>query len=238
VKTKKPRLHAAIAQDLGVGIVSGRYRPGHILDGEIESSEQFSVSRTAYREAIRTLAAKGLVNSRPKVGTRVTPQHDWNLLDADVLRWIFHGEPEPEIMQRLFELRSIVEPEAAALAARRRTQRHLDDMRIALKEMRDFTLRTEAGRLADQRFHSALLSASDNPFIISMTKSVTAAVAALTEFKQRVTPLRRDPVPDHERVYDAIAAKAPDKARIAMAELIRLAVMDTPMRRHMRAKKT
>jgi DNA-binding FadR family transcriptional regulator len=207
------------------------------LDGEIESSEQLSVSRTAYREAVRTLAAKGLVSSRPKVGTRVNQQHEWNLLDADVLGWIFQGEPEPEVMQRLFELRSIVEPEAAALAAKRRTQQQLDDMRQALKQMREHTLRTEAGRLADQDFHSALLSASDNPFIISMTRSVTAAVAALTEYKQRVTPLRRDPVPDHERVYDAVAAKDPAKARIAMAELIRLAVMDTPMRRKTKYKK-
>jgi DNA-binding FadR family transcriptional regulator len=224
-----------IARDLGMGIVSGRFRPGHILDGEVESSEQLSVSRTASREAVRILAAKGLVSSRPRVGTRVNPQREWNLLDTDVLGWIFHGDPEPEVMQNLFELRSIVEPEAAALAAKRRTQAHLDVMRLALNEMRVNTLHTEEGRLADQNFHAALLGASANPFIISLTNGVTAAVAALTEFKERVAPLRRDPIPDHERVYDAVAAKEPELARKAMAELIRLAIIDTPMRR--RSKK-
>jgi DNA-binding FadR family transcriptional regulator len=138
-------------------------------------------------------------------------------------------------MQNLFELRSIVEPEAAALAAKRRTQAHLDVMRLALNEMRVNTLHTEEGRLADQNFHAALLGASANPFIISLTNGVTAAVAALTEFKERVAPLRRDPIADHERVYDAVAAKEPELARKAMAELIRLAIIDTPMRR--RSKK-
>src|SRR4029079_1291660 len=111
------RLHGSMARDLGVLIVSGRYRPGHILDGEVEASEQRRVSRTAYREALRILAAKGLVNSRPRVGTRVSALEQWHLLDPDVLSWAFSGEPEPEVLHGLFELRSIVEPAAAALAA-------------------------------------------------------------------------------------------------------------------------
>ena len=91
---KKLRLHGSIARDLGVQIVSGHYEPGHVLDGEIEASERLEVSRTAYREAMRILAAKGLVESRPKVGTRVSPQARWHLLDPDVLSWIFAGEPD------------------------------------------------------------------------------------------------------------------------------------------------
>src|SRR5436189_2967313 len=99
---KSLRLHGSIARDLGVLIVSGRYRPGHILDGEVEASEQRRVSRTAYREALRILAAKGLVNSRPRVGTRVSAQEQWQLLDPDVLTWAFAGEPEPEVLHGLF----------------------------------------------------------------------------------------------------------------------------------------
>lgn len=234
---KALRLHGAIARDLGVMIVSGRYRPGHILDGEVESSEQLNVSRTAYREAVRILAAKGLVDSRPRVGTRVSPQHEWHLLDPDVLAWIFSGDPEPDILHALFELRAIVEPAATALAAERRAQRHLDTMRRALDLMQKHTLQVEAGRAADREFHAALLNASGNPFIISLTNGVTAAVEALTEFKQRTGPLKRDPVPDHERVYDAVAAKDTAAARTAMAELIRLAIADTPIRERPKAKK-
>ena len=227
---KALRLHGSIARDIGVLIVTGRYRPGHILDGEVEASEQRKVSRTAYREAVRILSAKGLVNSRPRVGTRVSALEQWHLLDPDVLSWVFSGEPEPEVLHGLFELRTIVEPAAAALAATLRNQRHLDAMRRALDAMSHFTLHVEEGRNADKDFHAALLAATANPFIVSLTNGVTAAVNALTEFKQRIAPLKRDPAPDHWRVYDAIAAKDADGARAAMGELIRLAIMDTPIR--------
>jgi DNA-binding FadR family transcriptional regulator len=231
---KSLRLHGSIARDLGVLIVSGRYRPGHILDGEVEASEQRRVSRTAYREALRILAAKGLVNSRPRVGTRVSALEQWHLLDPDVLAWAFSGEPEPEVLHGLFELRTIVEPAAAALAAVRRDQSHLDTMRRALDAMSLHTLNVEQGRLADKEFHAALLRATANPYIVSLTNGVTAAVNALTEFKQRIAPLKRDPVPDHMRVYDAIAAKDAEGARAAMTELIRLAIMDTPIKQRPR----
>lgn len=228
---KRLRLHGSIARDLGILIVSGRYRPGHVLDTEVDSSEQLRVSRTAYREAMKILAAKGLVEAKPRVGTRVNDPRQWRLLDPDVLTWMFSDEPEPELLHSLFELRSIVEPQAAALAAHRRTQRDLDAMRAGLDAMRTHTLAKEAGRLGDQHFHEAVLLASGNRFLISLTDGVTAAVAALTEFKQRARPLRRDPVPDHERVYDALAAKDAEAAQRAMAELIRLAILDTPIRR-------
>jgi DNA-binding FadR family transcriptional regulator len=227
---KALRLHGSIAHELGLLIVSGRYRPGHVLDGEVEASEQRKVSRTAYREAVRILAAKGLVHSRPRGGTRVSPVEQWHLLDPDVLSWVFTGEPEAEVLHGLFELRTIVEPAAAALAATRRNQQHLDSMRQALDAMTQHTLHVEDGRIADQKFHAALLLATGNPFIVSLTNGVTAAVNALTEFKQRIAPLKRDPVPDHWRVYDAIAAKDAEAARAAMAELIRLAIMDTPIK--------
>jgi DNA-binding FadR family transcriptional regulator len=228
------RLHGIIARDIGVLIVSGRYRQGQVLDGEIEASSQRKVSRTAYREAVRILAAKGLVHSRPRVGTRVSPLEQWHLLDPDVLSWAFSGEPEPEVLHGLFELRAIVEPAAAALAAMRRSQKHLDSMGRALDAMAAHTLHVPEGRIADQQFHAALLAATGNPFVVSLTNGVTAAVTALTEFKQRIAPLKRDPVPDHLRVYDAIAAKNPDAARDAMAELIRLAIMDTPVKQRPR----
>jgi DNA-binding FadR family transcriptional regulator len=232
---KALRLHGSIAREIGVLIVSGRYRPGHILDGEVEASEQRKVSRTAYREAMRILSAKGLVHSRPRVGTRVSPLEEWHLLDPDVLAWAFSGEPEPEVLHGLFELRAIVEPAAAALAATRRTQTHLDSMHRALEAMARHTLNVEEGRVADKEFHAGLLMSTNNPFIVSLTNGVTAAVNSLTEFKQRISPLKRDPVPDHWRVYDAIAAKDAEGARAAMSELIRLAIMDTPIKQRPRA---
>jgi len=220
------RLHGSIARDLGVLIVSGRYKPGELLNGEVSASDRLQVSRGAYREAMRILSAKGLVESRPKVGTRVSQPENWHLLDPDVLSWIFEFEPDRKLLVDLFELRNIVEPRAAALAAERRTQAHLDAMSRALKEMAAHTLAVEAGRQADQDFHAALIQASGNAFLVSMISGVGAAIAWTTIFKLRDNPLRRDPLPDHVRVYEAVEAKDPAAAHAAMEDLIDLALLD------------
>ena len=225
------RLHGAIAQRIGMAIVSGDYAPGEVLDGEVAASEQLSVSRAAYREAVRILAAKGLVDARPKIGTRVNPLSKWNWLDPDILEWIFQSEPERAVLDGLFELRDLVEPGAAALAARRRSAAQLKALRRFLDQMRRCTLSTEEGQQADQGFHAALLDATHNPFLIALATSVGAAVHATTVFKQRERPLRRDPIPDHERVYEAISKRDPDRAEAAMRSLIKLARSDTPVTR-------
>ena len=222
------RIHGTIARQLGIAIVSGRYAPGEILEGEIVSSEQFAVSRTAYREALRILAAKGLIDARPKVGTRVNPRSQWNFLDTDVLEWIFETDPDAQVLNALFELRDLVEPAAAALAATRRTPAQLAAMRQSLEEMRVHTLATEAGQHADQAFHAMLLQATQNPFLVSLATSVGAAIHITTVFKQRNEPLRRNPMPDHDRVCAAIAGRDAAGARAAMRRLIRLARIDTP----------
>jgi DNA-binding FadR family transcriptional regulator len=176
---------------------------------------------------VRILAAKGLVESRPKVGTKVSQPDRWHLLDPDVLSWIFEFEPDETLLNNLFELRRIIEPEAAALAAARRTDAHLESMSRALDGMAKYTLAQEAGRVADQQFHSALLSASGNAFLVSLTTGVGAAVSWTTIFKQRENPLARDPVPDHLRVYEAVKAADPQAAHKAMTNLVDLAFLDT-----------
>ncbi len=225
---KALRLHGAIARKLGIKIVSGKYRPGDLLSGEISSAEQLAVSRTAYREAIRILAAKGLVEARPKAGTRINPQSKWHLLDPDVLDWTFESEPDLVLLESLFELRNVVESAAAGFAAQRRTVAHLKSMRTALQDMAAHTLATESGRQADLDFHTALLMATANPFIISLANGVRAAIRTTTNYKYRKRALRRDPLPDHLRVFEAIAARDSPKAQAAMSALIRLARMDTP----------
>jgi DNA-binding FadR family transcriptional regulator len=220
------RIHQSIARDLGTAILSGRYQPGEGFEGEIERSEQLHVSRSAYREAVRILIAKGLVESRPKAGTRVTPRERWNLLDPDVLAWMFEGEPDERFIRDLFELRGVIEPAASAFAAARRTQAHLDRMAEALDAMRRHGLATAEGRAADQSFHRAILAAADNEALSSLSSSVGAAVSWTTKFKQRHRKLPRDPLPDHLAVYEAIVAGNGEAARRAMAELLRLALDD------------
>jgi DNA-binding FadR family transcriptional regulator len=222
------RVYGTIARDMGIAIVTGRWQPGHVLEGEVEASARLQISRTAYREALRMLSAKGLISSRPRTGTRVNSASEWHLLDPDVLSWLFSEAPQPEVLHSLFELRTIVEPAAAALAAQRRAPAHLDRMRRALDDMRRYTLHRAEGRRADQEFHAGLLAGTANPFVISLTKGVTAAVDSLTLFKLRLAKVKRDPVPDHLRVFEAIRDKDAEAAHEAMEILIRLAILDMP----------
>ena len=235
VHRKALRLHGVIARDLGVGIVSGRYKPGAVLGNEIEASEKLKVSRTAYREAIRILNAKGLVRSRPKVGTTVSAPEEWQLLDPDVLSWIFEFDPDDKLLADLVEIRKMVEPEAAALAASRRTPKHIEAMREALDGMAKHTLATEEGRLADRTFHAVLLAASGNAFLTSLTSGIAAAVNWTTVFKQRENPRPRNALPDHERVFEAIKAAKPRTAYKAMYTLVELAYLDTKLSRNSKA---
>lgn len=223
---KALRIHGSIAQDLGIAVVSGRLKPGHTMNGEIEASRRLHVSRTAYREAIRILAANGLVRSRPKLGTVVAPEEEWHLLDPDVLSWIFQSDPRPELLTSLFELRRVIEPESAALAATRRTSAQVARMEIALAGMAEHSLATEAGQRADQDFHAELLRASGNVFLASLNIGVGAAVRWTTIFKQRSNPLPRDPLPDHVAVFTAVAAGNPEGARAAMVKLVNFAQAD------------
>ena len=117
----RQRLSEMVAGTIGKRIVTGQYKPGDTLPTEPEVQAEFGVSRTAVREAIRLLSAKGLTASRPKIGTRVRPTVDWNMFDVDVLRWQVDQGPSDEFVNALFEMREIIEPSAASLAAERAT---------------------------------------------------------------------------------------------------------------------
>ena len=207
---KGRRLRGAIAHKLGVAILSGEFAPGETLSSEVVFAESLDVSRSAYREGIQVLIAKGLVESRPKAGTRVLQRDRWNLLDPDVLAWAFAGEPDPQLVRSLFELRAIIEPAAAGLAA-----------------MRRHSLATDLGRAADRQFHDAILRATRNDALRVLSASIGAAVSWTTQFKQRLRALPRNPIPDHVVVYDAIVAADPVAASAAMRQLVDLALEDT-----------
>jgi DNA-binding FadR family transcriptional regulator len=223
------RIHGTIARDLGVAILTGRYEPGETLPGEIDFAQSLGVSRSAYREAVRILIAKGLVESRTRTGTRVSPRDRWNLLDPEVLAWSFETEPSEDFVRDLFELRMIVEPAAAELAAERRDDTDIKQMGEAIEGMRRHGLGNAEGQAADQRFHTAILAAARNAPLITLSSSIAAAVSWTTIFKQRKAGLPRDPLPDHEKLYEAIVAGDREAARKQMAELVRLALEDTEL---------
>jgi DNA-binding FadR family transcriptional regulator len=223
---KSLRIHQAVARQLGIAILSGEHAPGDGFGGEIEQSDAFGISRTAYREAMRILTAKGLLESRPKAGTHVTPRLRWNLLDPEVLEWMFSGRPDERFIYDLFELRGVIEVAAAQFAAVRHDVDDLARMDRGLSGMRRHGLATVEGQAADEDFHVALLAASRNEALASLATSVAAAVRWTTRFKQRNHKHPRDPLPEHQALRDAIASRRPGRAKRAMKELLRLALAD------------
>jgi DNA-binding FadR family transcriptional regulator len=221
------RLQGSLAQQLAVQILKGELPQGHLFPGEIEYSEQLGISRSALREAFRILAAKGLVDSRPKAGTRVNMRRQWSLLDPDLLAWQFEAEPTLQFLRDLFELRMVVEPAAATFAALRRTDAQVADMAEALEVMDRHGLASETGRVADQRFHTVMIEATNNEAITALASTIMAAIAWTTIFKQRKRSLPRDPMPEHRALHDAIARSDAPAAEAAMRELVRLALADT-----------
>ena len=219
--------HTLIARDLGIAIVTGQHAPGSVIPGEIDIASQRGVSRSVVREALRMLSAKGLVESRPKSGTRVRERAQWNLLDPDLLAWMFEGEPPASFVRALFQLRMIVEPAAAEMAALLRTDTQLARMDAALLEMVAHGLDTPEGQAADQTFHNTILEATDNELLVSLSGSIGSAVRWTTIFKFRDRRRPRDSMPQHRRLYEAIAIRDAAAARDATILLLQQAHEDT-----------
>ncbi len=203
--------------EIGVRIVDGQLKPGETLpDNGFGEAE---VSRTVVREAIKVLAAKGLVESRPKVGTRVRPRRDWNLLDPDVLAWQLEAGPTREFLQDALELRQLIEPAAARLAAGRATDEEIAALQAAFTAMceaRDL----EASIDADVRFHSILLQAAHNELLEHLTSIVTAVLRMLFAFSSRPPRTFTRALPLHEAIIEAVQSHRPDAAEAAALRLL------------------
>jgi DNA-binding FadR family transcriptional regulator len=214
-------LHGRIVHAIGRRIVSGEIQPGE----QLPPPSGVRVSRGVVREAVKVLAAKGLVVSRPKTGTRVRPPEHWNLLDLDVLAWRQEGLPRAAFMRKLTEVRLIIEPGAAELAARRaqpgqvlRVEAALHDMRAALDQSPpDY----EAYNEADIRFHSAIVQACDNDVLEQMGAIVNTTLLVSFNAAIRVPGLAKASLPRHQAIVDAIRRHQPNRARAVMQHLVK-----------------
>lgn len=216
----KRSLHSIVAHDLGARIVSGQLAPGDVLPTEAALSESLDVSRTALREAIKILSAKGLIESRPKTGTRVKPRSSWNLLDPDVLSWHF-PDPDPAFLYALFETRLIIEPNTVAMAAVRATPDEIKAIGDAYDAMEKAELGTEAVYITDLQFHQAILNASGNDFMKSFGMLIETALIGSFRLSSGGPKAHVQSLPDHHAVYAAISHRDPDEARATMHKLLR-----------------
>jgi len=217
-------VHGQTVEVLAHRILNGQLREGATLD-LIALQAEFDVSLTVLREALRVLAAKGMVDARPKRGTFVRPRSAWSLLDGDVLRWQFARQDRPGLFDDLHELRSIVEPGAASLAAARATDEDLAALDAALDDMASAGSDATAAVSADLAFHRALLAATHNELVQRMEVLIETGLAERDRMVHGNAGTT-DPVPSHRAVVDAIRRHDPVQAARAMGRLLDQAIED------------
>lgn len=212
-------VHVSLAGEIGLRIVRGDYPPGTILPNEAKWSDVFDVSRSAVREAIKMLMAKGLLSSRPKIGSWVEPKERWNLLDRDVLGWYAACPDREAFLRTVQELRHMIEPEATALAAERRTEEQMNAISQALLDMGQATSlqqRTEA----DTRFHIAILSASGNDLLVPLGVLIESALNHLFAHVTREEDDLQYVLKLHENIEKSIRLQRPNMARNAVRKVL------------------
>jgi DNA-binding FadR family transcriptional regulator len=214
-------LHAQVRQDLGLAIIAGEYPEGTNLPADTELLSRFAVSRTVLREALKTLAAKGLIEARARIGTRILPRNRWNLFDPDVLAWHFEAGPDIDFLRSVAEVRIGIELESAALAAQRRTDTEARTLLDLATAMGDAGSATQFAR-ADLAFHRAVANAARNPFMSSISALVEVALTAVFTISSPVEEPERlaVTVEAHRRIARAIENSDPDTAREAMRAVI------------------
>ncbi|HRK24293.1 MAG TPA: FadR/GntR family transcriptional regulator [Beijerinckiaceae bacterium] len=229
-------LFSQVAEHIALLIVSGSVAVGDLIPNETTISGPLSVSRSVYREAVKFLSAKGLVESRPKSGTRAAPATAWNLLDPDVLRWTFQAGASDQFIRDLYELRIMIEPGAARMAAERRTPAQAAAIRDAYETMASTEPYSTENIRADVLFHDLLLDACGNGAFRCL-RSVVMTTLMWSLALQKGTP-RQDYAPalgDHARVCQAIETQDGARAEAVMRLLVHDALDDTLRRFRRRA---
>lgn len=211
-------LHGLVVHELGLRIVSGQIAEGEVLPIETQLGAEFEVSRTALREGIKVLTAKGLLVSRTRTGTRVRPRSDWNMLDPDVLAWRLETHHDAEFAQDLYDFRMAIEPMAASLAAERASDEQIEEMKAALADMRAAGLDSKAFIEPDLRFHQTLLTACRNDLLASLSALIETALSF--SFNQSDLVMTEKIADVHDDVFFAIRDRDAQAAHAAMVTLI------------------
>ncbi|WNO53665.1 FadR/GntR family transcriptional regulator [Stakelama saccharophila] len=207
-----------LLDNLGRAIITGVYADTPFpTEGEL--AKQHGVSRSVTREAVKMLTAKGLLSARPRQGTMVQPSGNWNLFDTDVLRWMLDRSFSVELLREFNQLRTAIEPEAAALAAAFGDAQQHAAISAGLARMQAADRGEDDVLDADIAFHVAVLQASGNPFFAQFRDVVSTALRHSIRFTNRIKG-RSASVVDHAAVCDAVLARDADAARISMRRII------------------
>lgn len=207
-----------LAESIGRRILIGDPAPGEILPGEVELGEMYGVSRTAVREAIKMLAAKGMVLPRPRIGTRVMPKKNWNYLDQDLLAWL-DFDTDSQLIVEYQKVRLTLEPEAAALAAIHATAEDRLEFAQLMQQMHQMKDNFDQDRWVeiDTRFHQLVYFSSGNHFISPFGNLFKAVFENYFRVVTREQVMKLEV---HQQIVDGILNYDPDAARQATLELL------------------
>jgi GntR family transcriptional regulator, galactonate operon transcriptional repressor len=212
-----------VAETVGRDIVAGRRAPGEVLPREDDLSTAHGVSRTTVRGAMTVLATKGLIEIRRKTGTVVRPRADWDVFDSDLLRWAHAEGADTELLEALRELRRVVEPEAARLAAARATIAELAEIERAVAGLAETTGDAERYPEWDVAFHQAVFAASHNPLLVRFGALVGDVLRIAFAIQQDDATAAVDLAADaarHARVFEAVRRGDADAAGTAMLAVV------------------
>ena len=213
-------LHGEVVHTIGLQIVGGTLQPGDPLPPEDELISNLAVSRTVLREAVRVLAAKGLVDARPKIGTRVRPRAEWNVLDPDVLSWRAEASNDSRLYEETTEVRLAIEPFAARLAATRATKEEASGIAEAYLAMETGVDDQVAYLAADLRFHDRILASSHNELLGHLGILLRAVLRTTFELTTTPEKSRRRALPLHKAILENITARDEEGAETATRTLI------------------
>lgn len=218
--------HSYVINEVGRAIVAGEMPVGSVLPSDAEMMDRFVVSRTVLREALKTLEAKGLLEARAKVGTRVLPQSRWNLFDRQVLTWKLQSGPSPSLLASFQIVRRSLEVQAAWLAAQHREAEHVRLLHYWLNQRTAMSHQPEPFALSEFEIHRVVAEASGNPFLRASSAvlefGVAVSVVARLDEERQAPPegLAEPNVPLYEALVRAIEHGDVDMAAAQMAALI------------------
>lgn len=213
-------VHGHTLDQLGEAIVGGRHPPGASIPPEPVLCDELGVSRTVVREAVKSLVAKGMLVTGPKVGTRVLPSEQWNWFDPDVVAWQAKAGLTREFLRDLQELRRVVEPAAVRLAAERATAADIAGIEQAYAGMKQAIEQGGDYVKSDLAFHQGLLRACHNRMVVQMSKALGALLRTSFELSTSKPDGPAQSLPLHRAVLDAVIARNPAKAEKAILVLI------------------
>lgn len=234
---KRPRVGKSVVNTLGSDICNGFFGDSEILPNESDLCIQYGVSRTVIRETLNVVESKGLIKRKSRVGTRICPQDDWNILDEQVLNWLGAAIFKTNILESVLEARRLIEPFAAELAAERASIHEIAALETAWQAMADAGHDVELFSKADMQFHKLLLKASHNRVFQQLEYSFQAAIRHSIQTTAKVADSLDDAVETHFALVEALRMRDKQAAKLAVDKMLDLSARDIAKASVTRGKK-